>query len=130
MISGAVIPAGRGNGRLSVSSSGLLDIKLLSLFDGGTYTCRGRNSAGQAEKSVYLAIAEVTSCTDEYASRGFRNDKIMMCLGRTARRRCSFHSLNLKLSLPFVTKIEYLQLNINTNTVSVIQIYVELYRIA
>lgn len=53
---GAVIPAGRGNGRLSVSASGLLDITSLTQSDAGAYICRATNTAGQAEKSVDLKI--------------------------------------------------------------------------
>ena len=53
---GAVIPAGRGNGRLSVSTSGLLDITSLTDTDAGFYICRATNSAGQVEKTVKLQI--------------------------------------------------------------------------
>ena len=52
IISGAVFPAGRGNGRVEVEDTGLLRIKQLSDSDSGEYVCRVTNSAGQAEKIV------------------------------------------------------------------------------
>ena len=50
--SGAIFPAGRGNGRVEVFENGLLRIEQLAYSDNGDYICRVTNSAGQAEKHV------------------------------------------------------------------------------
>ena len=43
--SGAVFPAGRGNGRVEVAEAGMLRIKKFLESDNGEYICRVTNSA-------------------------------------------------------------------------------------
>ena len=51
---GAIIPMGRGNGRINVANNGTLEISTLEDVDYGTYTCTARNIGGETSLKITL----------------------------------------------------------------------------